>query len=190
MGTFIVDFQAFKDDSNNFILKEIVIVSVDSHIFTHCIAKPPFHLNELSSKKQREVCWLTEKYHGINWKEGYIKLEDVIQLLQDLTQNASLILSKGLERKKLLEKVTRNPTLDLDEILCPPAKRLPDADSYYMCAFSKHSANDIQIYGYVCSVVAAFKYKSWYLEYLNNSMKILPSLPKPKAKEDNEYNTT
>ena len=168
MAEYIVDFQAFKDDCNNFILKEISILSVHSNVSMHCIIKSPFDLEELSSKKQREVKWLTDYHHGIKWKAGYINPDDAIQSLLDTTEDASLILSKGSERTSFLKKVTKKPILNLDEIHCPPAKFLPTVDSYFMCMLREHSMKNIRSHGYVCSVLATFQYKTWYLRYLKS----------------------
>ena len=190
MAQYIVDFQAFKDDCNNFVLKEISIVSVHSHIFTHCIIRPPFPIEELSAKKKCEVKWLTRNHHGIKWKEGYVNPDDAILMLLETTKDASLILSKGSERTKFLNKLTKKLVLDLNEIQCPPAKYLPVADSYFLCMFHKHSMKNIRLRGYVCSVLSTFRYKSWYLEYLANYSDTLikHSNIRSNTKED-EYHT-
>ena len=190
MAQYIVDFQAFKDDCNNFILKEISIVSVHSHIFTHCIIRSPFHIEELSSKKRSEVKWLTRNYHGIHWHEGYVNPDDAIQLLLETTKDASLILSKGCERAKFLNELTKKPVLDLDEIQCPPAKHLPAVDSYFMCMFHEHSMKNIRLHGHVCSVLSTFRYKSWYLKYLANYSETFIYHSKTRPNTEDEYHTT
>jgi len=166
MTVYIVDFQAFRDDCNSFVLKEVAITSLNSEKITHCIVKSPFHLEELSTKRKREAHWLVQNYHGISWNEGNVSAEQMIQLLVSTTQDANQILIKGVERAKFLRKLIGKPVFDLDEIKCPGVRYLTEQKSYFSCTFRNHSIDKILQKNYKCSVLAVHKLKKWYLEYL------------------------
>lgn len=52
----IIDFQAFKDDDNQYILKELAIVSVETNKVLHCLVRPPYNFDMLRFNKKQEVC--------------------------------------------------------------------------------------------------------------------------------------
>jgi hypothetical protein len=90
--SFVVDFQAFKSpETNKFILKELAIISVDSELQVHCLVKPPCSYEYLNNTYRRRVDFLTNKCHGIQWQDGYIKYRDALQLLRDTVRNASTL---------------------------------------------------------------------------------------------------
>lgn len=73
------------------------------------------------------------------------------------TEDASLLICKGSERRKFLMNVTFKRVLDLDTIQCPPAICLSSIDTHYTCIFNQHTPEQIRMYGYHCSMLNAYK---------------------------------
>ncbi|KAG8270418.1 hypothetical protein J6590_085384 [Homalodisca vitripennis] len=72
----VVEFHAFKDNDNRFIVKEFVIIS---HLFrAHIVFKPPYDKAELNSKMARTARWLERHFHNIKWEEGGIQYDEGI----------------------------------------------------------------------------------------------------------------
>ncbi|KAG8241699.1 hypothetical protein J6590_081433 [Homalodisca vitripennis] len=67
MDVAVVEFDAFKDNDNRFIVKEFVIIS---HLFrAHMVFKPPYDKGKLNSKMARTARWLERHFHNIKWEE-------------------------------------------------------------------------------------------------------------------------
>jgi len=184
MAQFIVDFQAFKDEYNRYILKEMAIIPVYTDEAAHCLIKPPHALSKLSSNCRASVYYLLKNHHGIFWEDGYMNFIDAIRLLKDMTENAEKILIKGSERARFIEKVTGKPTVDFDSLQCPRAKHLPSVSSAPDCFYYRHSPT-YHTYFEACSLRRVYKLKKWYLEYLKST-----SVPNPSEKLEDEYDTT
>lgn len=162
MAQYIVDFQAFKDRKNCYILKELAVISVESGEIAHCIIKPPYSSDLLSDKCRRQVDYVVSHHHGISWEDGYMKYVDAIRLIRDMTRSATKILIKGSERAKLIRKLTGKPTVDFDTLKCPKAKNLQDSPFCVECFYSGHTARFYE----ACSLRRVYKLKQWYLNYL------------------------
>jgi len=184
MAQFIVDFQAFKDEYNRYILKEMAIISVHTNEVAHCLIKPPHVLSKLSSNSRASVKYLQRNHHGIFWEDGYTSYTEAIRLLKDITENAEKILIKGLERARYIETITGKPTVDFDSLHCPRAKQLPCISSAPDCFYYRHTST-YQAYFEACSLKRVYKLKRWYLEYLKST-----TVPIPPEKTEDEYDTT
>lgn len=165
MDQFILDFQGFKDHKNKYIVKEIAIISVSNDTIAHCLIKPPYELRKLAPNQQRSANYLTERYHGIFWNDGYIAFKQAVFLIRDLTENASKLFIKGRERAEFIQKLTGKTTIDLDSLECPRVKDLPTVYCAPDCFYYRHSANYHSYFG-ACSLRRVYKLKSWYKEYL------------------------
>lgn len=102
MVEYIIDFQGFHDDGNNFIIKELSIQAIenvklvgarDQYLFL-----PPFDFKHLSEKKKKQVRWLKRNLHGFSWNCGLQDYEELQSILNKLI-DAKCIYVKGLEKK-------------------------------------------------------------------------------------------
>lgn len=100
MASFVVDFQAFKTLRNEFILKELAIVGVDTNLVAQCLIKPEIPFLHLPLKLQMSTSYLTRFVHKIRWCDGYMSTTDAIHLLRNTLKGASRIYCKGSERVK------------------------------------------------------------------------------------------
>ena len=112
---YVVDFQGFKDNNNEFIIKEFAICSVNGQFQEHWLIKSPYALEQLNIKQHRQYLWLVHNLHGINWEDGYITLHELFIILSKFR---GLFLIKGLEKKLYLQKFGFNVE-NLDSFDCP-----------------------------------------------------------------------
>jgi len=161
--TYVVDFQAFKDGQNRFLLKELAIISCNVNKIVHCIIKPPFGFNFLILEKQkRHIQWLMENYHGINWEDGYLSPRAAMALFRETVRDADILLIKGSERCTFLRKLFPYLTvLDLDDLGCPPARLLEIPANAPECFYYSHISTNLAYKECVCSLKQAYKFKVW-----------------------------
>lgn len=96
----VVEFQAFSDNNNRFLLKELAIVGLGYQ--TQLVFAPPFDKSLLNSKARRTARWLTRNYHKIAWEEGRIPFRE--SLLRNLLKPFAVVHTKGLEKAQFLRK--------------------------------------------------------------------------------------
>ncbi|KAG8335117.1 hypothetical protein J6590_076293 [Homalodisca vitripennis] len=136
----IIEFHAFKDNDNRFIVKEFVIIS---HLFrAHIVFKPPYDKAELNSKMARTVRWLERHFHNIKWEEGGIEYDE--ELIRALCKPFATVYTKGLEKVNFLSSfhnnvVDRNVVESQEAIVSDSHCILPQHNSgfTYACALKK-----------------------------------------------------
>jgi len=100
----VVDIQAFLDDHNEFIVKELTIVDVQTKAMQHWIFKPPYSFRCLQNGSQRTNRWLSKYYHKLDWTLGDVSYSQLPIILEYLNRNYCIIFVKGEKKKKLLER--------------------------------------------------------------------------------------
>lgn len=114
--TIIVDVQGFRDSQNQFIIKELAILSPE-HTQAFLI-KPPYSYNSLSNEEKRQVRWI-EKNRGIFWSEGFVDYREFKRIIIPYL-NDKKILCKGLEKTKWIKELCDNcKIIDIGERGCP-----------------------------------------------------------------------
>ena len=146
MGTAVVEFQAFKDNNNKFILKELAIVGKSYR--TQIIFKPPYSINELNDKMQRTARWLSRHYHHIKWNDGDVEYDE--RILIYLCKPFKAIYTKGLEKAIFLRQFHSN-VIELDQTLHI------NTDIKLDCLLNQHNVNNEN-----CALKSAY----YYLKYI------------------------
>lgn len=101
----VLDMQCFKDNTNEFILKEVTVVEVDTGVLLlHHIACSPYTRAQLSAEKQRESGWLSKHCHGLTWGQGDIEYSVLVQRLQDCLAYRSAVYVKGTAKKDYVQR--------------------------------------------------------------------------------------
>lgn len=96
----VVEFHAFTDNTNRYIIKEFVLV----HNGFQCqlIFDPPYSFNSLNYKMQRTARWLTCRCHHVKWDEKGVPYDE--SLIKFLCKPFPVIYTKGLEKTKFLRE--------------------------------------------------------------------------------------
>lgn len=121
-NTICIDFQGFKTNRNEFIIKEVAVVfNAKEHI--NFIIKPPFDFQYLTPEKQKEANWLTNNYHHLKWNDGSVSFRSIIKFLRANVRHSNIYV-KGKEKKKWLEKIIEQKVINIEEIGCINFKQL------------------------------------------------------------------
>lgn len=104
MDFVFVDLQGFKNQFNDFIVKEIYILSKNFKF--HEIIKSPHSYEILSTSEKIQVNWLRDNYHGLSWNDGYITVSELQNTIIPILRG-KIILVKGLEKVSWLKSICR-----------------------------------------------------------------------------------
>jgi len=63
----VVDFQAFKNNNNEFIIKECAVVDIDYSFIEHWVVAPPSDFYELTRERRKAAVRLGINHHGLGW---------------------------------------------------------------------------------------------------------------------------
>lgn len=127
----VVEFHAFKDNNNTFIVKEFAIVA--ESLCCQIIFRPPYVLRNLNEKTRRSNRWLTRRYHCIRWDDGTIPYDE--GLIRNLCASFSTIYTKGLEKVTFLKRFHPNVL----EITSDEEGEREEEDNYVNCLLPQHS---------------------------------------------------
>lgn len=183
---YVVDFQAFKDKYNKFILKEIAIISIHVNQIVHLMVLPPYPFKALPPSKQREADWLTKHMHSISWNSGYVSHELAVSLLRAVITRAHTLFIKGSERKSYLQRLMPlKKVIDLDTLNCPKADAILRPVDAPICFYSPHWKN-AGMDAYACALDRAYKFKIWLKLYssINSTSRGINSEPQSFTDSD------
>ena len=169
---YVIDFQGFHDDADNFILKEVCIQSVENGKLLgerkQFLLLPPFDFKYLSDSKKKEVNYLKNCYHKFTWNCGLQEYDEIYSIFKNLT-DIRCIYVKGSEKKKVLEKEFNShiKIIDLETLNCPSLSVLKQryrlCDNCVNCPFMHNTQN--------CSVYHVYLLTKWILHYWNSACK-------------------
>ncbi|XP_024942339.1 uncharacterized protein LOC112494574 [Cephus cinctus] len=156
---FIVDVQGFKKPSNEFVLKELSVIGVDTNFSEPAtfLFQPPCPWKHLPAKYKSINLWLERNFHGISWSAGEIAYNQARNILRVILQNASKIYVKGLEKKVWLGAfIGRTEHIaDLGDLGCPSLQNLR---KNLLTRCSHHHASHFQ-----CSMENVKLLRNWLL---------------------------
>ena len=123
---YIVDLQGFQQPINEFVVKELAVMHLQSpHHVTH-LYEPPCVWESLPPKYKTTNNWLTRHFHGLEWNEGYFPYDELKSALKSMLFGASCVYVKGVEKKLFLQKLLKNKfyIIDLTDADCPSLQKL------------------------------------------------------------------
>nr|CAD7426565.1 unnamed protein product [Timema monikensis] len=96
--------QSFIDDSKEFIVKELIVLSVCGTLLQHWVLKPSYVIEELSTTAKKQSNYIVNKLHGIPWDSSDVYYSLLESLISHATTRAETVYVKGAEKKKFLAK--------------------------------------------------------------------------------------
>ena len=154
---FVVDFQGLKRPINEFVFKEVAVTPLeDDSPPSVYLFEPPHEWNFLPAKYKSENTWLEHNYHGLTWDRGDVPYEEVIEILQNHLRDASKVHVKGLEKKRMLEKIVPN-VYNLEDVGCPSLRKL-NANADILCT------NHVGTWHPQCAAHNVSTLRAWLLE--------------------------
>lgn len=158
----IVDFQCFKNNDNEFILKEVcVLEAVSGTLLMHHIVKPPFDRDLLTDEKLRESYWLTKHCHGLNWDQGDIHYNVLEDKLRSCISKRSTVYVKGDQKKEfvrctLITDFCTTNVIDVSDSGCGSIKSINNLLSTNTVRCRHHKTIDTR-----CALSNCISLRSW-----------------------------
>lgn len=117
MEYIVVDVQGFKDRNNNFLVKEICILS--KNLKLHEIIKAPYSFNSLTTEEKQQIKWLEKNYHGLSWFDGRIDENEMKSMIEPIFRGR-IVLVKGAEKVAWIKNMFTSSVivLNLEDIGC------------------------------------------------------------------------
>lgn len=131
--TYVLDFQGFKDNNNNFIIKEIAVTDINNSLLLHWFIQQPYSISKLSPAYMRQANYNSKFYHGIPWNYGNTSFKHVKKELNKILAY-NYVLIKGKEKQIFIQHLFKKAYVeDLDYI--PSLKKLKSKYFYNSCPF-------------------------------------------------------
>lgn len=114
--TCAVEFQAFINNQNKFIIKELVFLDISTNVVNYFLFKAPFPFRKLNIKSSRTNTWLMNNLHYIGWNEGFTQYKELDNIMHHYCQQYDEIYTSGHEKSKWIQSYgtsnVTNVTLD------------------------------------------------------------------------------
>lgn len=158
MKSAVIEFHGFKDNDNEFVVKELAIVS--DNFQTQLVFKAPYDRCLLNEKMQRTTRWLTRSFHKIRWEYGGVPYD--MELIRSLCKPFATLYTRGLEKVRFLEHfhpdvknlstlfVNSNLSVDNVKITC-------SEDDTSRCLIHEHNIDNLDCKCALRSAIAGFR---------------------------------
>ena len=158
----IIDIQGFNDNNDNFVPKEIAIVSLDEEKSVgHWVIAPDYPFYHLEYNARARNIWLTNNHHNLYWRDGSVKIDYVVQELRKITKNVDFIYVRGSCKSKYLQEILEKNIIDLEtDIYNPSFEKMPviEEKCYLHCSRKNNKRK------YSCALKNALIIRQWILE--------------------------
>lgn len=153
----VVEFQAFRGERNEYIVKEFAIVDIKTYCSIVIQFAPPYEHSRLPVKTQKTNEWLQRHYHRLSWDDGNVPYTELMLTIVDICSHFSVLYTKGLEKTNFLRQYHGN-VIDLNDLFAPCVSR-SFFSSIMQCPVSQHQQKHAQ-----CALHNALFYASWRRE--------------------------
>lgn len=109
----VIDFQAFRNNDDRFIIKELVILDLLTFVAYPFTFEAPFSFNKLNAKAKITNKWITKHFHHIHWYEGFISYSNLHSIMFNFCNKYSHIYTRGLEKKKWIQTYTHGDVFNI-----------------------------------------------------------------------------
>lgn len=119
---FMLDFQGFKNENNEFIIKELAIISTDEEVYELNLFRPPCGFHELAEKLKSQVIWLEKCFHGLYWNSGLKDYDELNDVFKSVFKMGGTIYVKGDEKRTYINGLLSAMAvrvLNLEDFDCP-----------------------------------------------------------------------
>lgn len=164
LKTVVLDIQCFKDNVNNFIVKEVACLDIDTGtLLFHHIVKPPYERKLLLPEKVRECSWLTNNFHGLDWHDGDILYTDALDAIKRVLRNSLTVYVKCDQKMKFINSLISEycDVVNLEVRGCPSLKLLNILYKSDTLRCNNHKYTD-----HTCSLSNVVNLRKWYTQHL------------------------
>jgi len=127
--------------------------------------KPPYRLEQLGKRDQRQVNWVRHYIHNIPWESGDYEYDDLnlILLGLQLRYSNATFYAKGDEKCKLLEYHLKESVTNLEDLGCPSIYSI-DHSRFSVACDNHFDAGGTFACRDHCAKRKAFIFRSWLHE--------------------------
>lgn len=104
--TLLLDFQYVRGNGDQIFVKELGFLFANSIVPRHFVFKPPYDEAEVTKKIKKQNNFNFLYINGLHWNDGNVEYSKLADLLN--FDESVLVLVKGTEKKKFLEKYISN----------------------------------------------------------------------------------
>lgn len=164
---YVIDFQGFRDDGNNYIIKELSVQPIKNAKFCgvcdQYLFLPPFDYRHLSEKTKKVNEWINKNYLGLSWNCGLKEYSELPVILQKYIHGKCIYI-KGHEKKIALQKELNCyvKIVNIETLKCPSLSVLKNQSIYLWqerCPYEHSSIN--------CALSNVFYITKWIIQYWN-----------------------
>lgn len=141
---FILDFQGFKTNNRDYIIKELAFISTDNQVYELHLFQPPHSFSELSDDEKRQVIWLEKRFHGLYWSSGYNLYSEIKTIFKSCNIKGTIYV-KGLEKQKFIIQLLKDfsvNVINIEDLGCPSLSILKrqsqQLNRFSLCRFDHH----------------------------------------------------
>lgn len=108
----VVEIQAFLNSNDEFIVKELTFLDMNTNVVYYFLFKSPFPFRQLHKKAQRSNKWLMNNYHYITWEEGFTSYKEVHNIMYHLCSKFTKFYTTGSKKKNWINMYTTKDVYD------------------------------------------------------------------------------
>lgn len=119
---FMLDFQGFKNAKNEYIIKELAIISTDEQVYELNLFRPPCDFNTLPHEVRKQVIWLEKYFHGLFWNSGFKGFNELQDVMKSVFRFGGKIYVKGMEKCVFIRELLSDIdviVVNLEDLDCP-----------------------------------------------------------------------
>jgi hypothetical protein len=110
----IIEFQAFRVNNNKFIIKELVVLDLETFVIYPFLFKPPFPFNRLNQKWQKTNKWLMRNFHYTDWNEGFTSFKELENIMYHYCNKFTRLYTRGMEKRNLIQLYTSADVINVN----------------------------------------------------------------------------
>lgn len=117
---FILDLQGFKGPKNQFICKELAVLSLNHHVLNYYLFKTPKKLQHHSETNK----WITNNHHKLRFEDGDVefdRLSSIFDKIGQLSMGGGRIFVKGKEKVQWVRKLCRHQDVNVIDLVYLPS---------------------------------------------------------------------
>jgi hypothetical protein len=94
----VIELQAFRGNANEFIVKELAILDLQTGAINYFLFKPPFPFKCLHTKPARTNKWVMSHFHHISWSDGNVDYSELDNIMYYYCDKYKTIYTTGSEK--------------------------------------------------------------------------------------------
>lgn len=141
---YIIEVQGFQYKQSEFTIKELALLNVYDGQCQHFLVEQSHPKDWFSSAVRRHIEYTTNNIHGLDWDSIHIMeipIENLVDCIKTIVGN-KVILVKGLNQLKILNRLVPNKIINLENLFCPK----------FACLRNEHPGFDSESNNYHCNM--------------------------------------